>query len=347
MASEFELIERLFGPSVCEPGQGWPAGALAGGDDAALLASLPPSHQPVWAIDTMVEHRHFWPDAAADAVGEKLLAVNLSDLAAMGAEPLGCLLSLGVPGWNNPDAQSWLARFSRGLLAAAHRHGCPLYGGDTVAIPQGSAKVLSITVLGHVPQGKALRRDAAQPGDDIWVSGCLGDAAAALAMHQPHPRLDRPTPRLALGLALRQRGLSNAAIDLSDGLAGDLAHIVRASRRHHPGLQAEIQLAQVWQATGPLLREHVGHGTPALQQAGALLACTGGDDYELCFAASPKSRTELERLSVELDLPLHCVGRLELASANEAIAWLGLDGQRLSATLAPQAGFDHGEADHA
>lgn len=273
---EFDLIRRYFTrpPSAS-------SGALLGvGDDAALLR---PRAGRVLAAstDTLVEGVHFFAGAEAQALGHKALAVNLSDMAAMGAVPRWALLALTLP-----RARSrWLESFSRGFLALARRHGVTLVGGDTTRGP------LSITVqiLGEVPPGAALRRDGARRGDDIWVSGELGGAALGLAAAQGRLRLkpadarrcalrlNAPQPRLALGLALR--GVASAAIDVSDGLLADLGHILERSR-----VAAHIEYADV-PGDAALAR-----AAPA-RARGALLA--GGDDYELCFTARRGARARV------------------------------------------------------
>ncbi len=348
MGSEFDLIDRLFGASRCAPPGGWPPGSLPGGDDAALISAPAPGFQLVWALDTMVEHRHFWSEANPRAVGEKLLAVNLSDLAAMGARPLGCLLSLAVPDWSEATSMAWLDSFAEGLRRATVQHACPLYGGDTVRLPAGSPRVLSITVLGECPAGQALRRDGAHPGDEVWVSGSLGDAAWAVARGEPHERLDRPQPRLALGQALRAEGLAHAAIDLSDGLAGDLAHILRASAAVRGPMVAELSVPALWQAAGESLRESLRESLPAsirgqpTAEALRLLA-SGGDDYELCFTAAADAHPRLLALAERLALPLTCVGHLRTAAPGEPpIVWRLADGQTMPEHEQPQGGFDHG-----
>ena len=254
-------------------------GVLLGiGDDAALLR-LPAGHDLVACVDTLVAGVHFPHTTDPAAIGWKALAVNLSDLAAKGATPQWITLALTVPQLD----REWLAGFMRGMQRLARRHAVALVGGDTTRGP------LSITVqaLGSVPRGKALRREGARVGDLIYVSGCLGDAAAGLAIVQSRlrasserdarmlrARLDRPAPRIALGLALR--GVATACIDVSDCLAQDLVHVLRAS-----GFGARIDTARL--PASPALRRPL--PAPA---ARAQLALAGGDDYELCFSVSPR-----------------------------------------------------------
>ena len=220
---EFELIARHFKRPVRRA-------ALGVGDDCALLSPRPGMQLAV-SSDMLVEGRHFFPDVDPEALGHKALAVNLSDLAACGAEPLAFTLALALP--HADDA--WLAAFAKGLFALADAHGCELVGGDTTRGPLN----ICITVFGEVPTGQALLRSGAKVGDDIYVSGHLGDARLALEALQGHIalppealaaarlRLEQPTPRVALGQALR--GVASSALDVSDGLLGDLGHILRAS----------------------------------------------------------------------------------------------------------------------
>ncbi|OYV78378.1 MAG: thiamine-phosphate kinase [Chromatiales bacterium 21-64-14] len=266
---EFELIRRFFAPAAGHR----PDVALGIGDDAAVLR-VPAGVELAVTTDTLVAGIHFPPDTAPDAIGHKSLAVSLSDLAAMGAEPAWATLALTVPG---VDA-TWLAAFARGLSALASAHGVALVGGDTTRGP------LSITMqaLGFLPAGRALRRSGARPGDDLYVTGTLGDAGLALAglqgrrivpedaLQALRRRLDTPQPRVAEGLALRD--LAVAAIDVSDGLLGDVGHLARAS-----GVGVTIQVDGL--PVSDLYRVHMGAECPWD------LALTAGDDYELCFAA--------------------------------------------------------------
>ncbi len=273
MLSEFDLIKRYFtrAPDVS------PRVGLGIGDDCALLRANAGSELAI-STDMLVEGRHFFPGAEPESLGHKCLAVNLSDLAAMGATPVAFTLALALPN-ADPD---WLDAFSRGLLALADASGCALIGGDTTKGPL----TICITVFGDVPAAAALRRDAARPGDDVWVSGTLGDARLALGallheysleplqLQQASQRLHRPTPRLALGLALR--GVAHAAIDISDGLTGDLGHVLARS-----GCGASIDANAL--PFGPMLQLQ----NRALQR---MCALAGGDDYELCFTAPASLR---------------------------------------------------------
>ena len=291
---EFELIRRHFlrartGPAV----------ALGIGDDCALL-NPGPGHQLAVSSDMLVEGRHFFPDVDPQALGHKALAVNLSDLAAMGARPLGFTLALALP--RADDA--WLRSFSDGLLALADAHGCPLVGGDTTRGPLN----LCITVFGEVTPGQALRRDAARDDDDLWLSGRTGEARLALERLRGtgwalattgdeelcRQRLERPTPRLALGRALA--GVANAAIDLSDGLSGDLGHLLAAS-----GVGAEIALADL--PVAPALAD-----VPEADRLECLL--NGGDDYELLFTAPVAARERVLKAGAATGTPVQRIGRI-------------------------------------
>ena len=283
---EFSLIRRYFA--------GWPSSdadvVLGIGDDSALLAP-PPGMQLAVTTDTLVAGRHFPLDTAAEDIGWKSLAVNLSDLAAMGAEPRWFTLALTLP---EADPR-WLEGFSNGLRSLAQRHRIALVGGDTTRGPLS----ISITAIGLVPPGLALRRDGAQPGDAICVTGTLGDAALALRDlgQRPDPvliqRLDRPDPRCDEGLLMR--GRVHAAIDLSDGLAGDLHHVLQAS-----GVGAIVQIEQL--PTSDAMRERLPEARDRLS-----LQVAGGDDYELCVCL-PMDRVAAMRS--QLRVPLTMIGRI-------------------------------------
>ncbi len=268
MSGEFELIERYFTRPVRRA-------ALGVGDDCALLA-VAPGMQLAVSCDMLVEGRHFLATVPPERLGHKALAVNLSDLAACGAAPLAFTLALALP----QADEAFLAALAQGLFALADAHGIELVGGDTTAGPLN----LCITVFGEVPSGQALLRSGARPGDELWVSGTLGDARLALEVFRGRVALpgadfervrramELPQPRVALGLALR--GVASAAIDLSDGLLGDLGHVLQRS-----GVGATVELAA-------LPRSAVLADQPVALQLECLLA--GGDDYELLFTAPPR-----------------------------------------------------------
>jgi len=291
--AEFDLIARIR-QRVASRGDV----VLGIGDDCALLAP-PPGQQLAVTMDTLNAGVHFPPETAPADIGWKALAVNLSDLAAMGAEPAWCTLSLTLP---QADA-TFVDGFCDGFLALAAQHGVALVGGDTTRGPLS----VSITAHGFVAAGEALRRDGARVGDEVWVSGTLGDAAGALRQWQAgapmapalQARLDRPTPRVALGRALR--GIASSAIDVSDGLLADLAHVCHAS-----GVGAEIDVDAL--PASDALRAAFDADVRRTLQA------TGGDDYELCFTAPVAQRAALEALSRALALPLARVGRIVLGT---------------------------------
>ena len=308
MASEFEIIRRYFDRPAKR--------ALVGiGDDCAVLRPDAGLELAV-TTDMLVEGRHFLPGADPGALGHKALAVNLSDLAAMGAAPRWALLAISLPAVE----EAWLAAFSGGFFALAERYGVDLVGGDTT---RSQLITIVVTAMGEVPAGLALFRAGAKPGDDIWVSGELGGAALALV----HPeiadaarRLHRPEPRVELGERLR--GLSHAAIDVSDGLAGDLHHILERS-----GVSATVSYAQV-----PRAASFRKLGNPELEKDCVL---SGGDDYELLFTAAAERRGDLEGLSRELGMPLARIG--SITPGEPKLSVLDEGGR----PLPYRGGFDH------
>jgi thiamine-monophosphate kinase len=294
MLSEFSLISRYFD----RPLRAGSRTDLGIGDDCALLRPAA-GMQLAISSDMLVEGRHFFAGADPRLLGHKCLAVNLSDLAAMGAQPLGFTLALALPAAD----EAWLSAFSEGLFALADRHGCDLIGGDTTRGPL----TICITIFGDIAAGQALRRDAAQAGDDIWVSGSLGDARLALAGYRNEITLDAadlaaagmrmhaPEPRIALGLALR--GLAHAAIDISDGIKGDLAHILERS-----SVGATINVDAL--PAGPVLSRQ----SQALRRDYTL---AGGDDYELCFTVPRNRRSDVEALAGHVGTALTRIGTID------------------------------------
>jgi thiamine-monophosphate kinase len=301
---EFELIERYFRSAAGQMPEQHGV-ALGIGDDAAVL-DLPAGRQLVAAIDTLVEGRHFPVGCAPRSVGHRALAVNLSDLAAMGAEPKWLLLALTLP---SADA-AFLDEFSQGLFELARQYGVVLVGGDTTA----GTLSMSVQVLGSVPAGEAITRSGGSPGDLLYVSGTPGDAAAGLQhLLQARPEgandnltdvhmqylLQRflfPEPRVELGLALR--GLASACIDVSDGLAADAGKLAAAS-----GCGASIEVERL-PLSAALLRS-----TDAARAAA--YALTGGDDYELCFTVPPARRAAFEARLANVKCRVTCIGRLD------------------------------------
>jgi thiamine-monophosphate kinase len=321
VASEFDLIARYFTRAA-------PAGLLGVGDDCALFP-VPPGEQVATSTDLLLEGRHFFPDVDPKSLGHKALAVNLSDLAAMGARPIGCVLGLALPRLDEP----WLAAFAEGFHALAAAHGCPLVGGDTTRSAHDLA--ISVTVFGSVPPGQALRRDGARSGDDIWVSGELGAAdvayrlldgqypADAALLAATRGALEWPEPQVGLGTALR--GIAHAAIDLSDGLVQDLGHILAASR-----VGARLRFADL--PTAPALA-----GLDAAPLQRALLG--GGDVYQLCFTAPPSRRDAVLAAARRAGARVTRVGEI---LPQPGIAVLDSHGQPLAEL---PAGFDHFPAD--
>ena len=311
---EFALIQRYFAQLTPRADDV----VLGIGDDCALLQPLAGEVLAV-TTDTLVSGRHFPVATAPYDIGWKSLAVNLSDLAAMGAQARWFTLALTLP-----DAdQVWIQEFARGLSELAVQSGVALVGGDTTRGPLS----ITITAMGTVPAGAALKRSGAQVDDVICVTGTLGDAALALRLlEQPalsselRERLDRPTPRLASGLALRD--IAHAAIDLSDGLAGDLAHILKAS-----DMGAEIHSARL-----PSSLEFKKHVAPV---DALTLQVQGGDDYELCFCLTPEKFDEaVARLAV-FDVPLTLIGRI---TSERGLRFLDANGATIA--LAPN-GYRH------
>ena len=305
--NEFALIDRYFRRAPRAPEI-----LLGVGDDGAVIRPLP-GHDWVMTVDMLVEGRHFLPGTDPGRLGHKALAVNLSDLAAMGARPRYALLAGALP-----DASPvWLEAFANGLFTLADAHAVDLVGGDTTRGPRN----LCLTLCGDVPHGEAITRAGAREGDDVWVSGTLGDAMLALAALQGRTalapealerlrvRLEMPTPRVALGIALR--GIASAAIDVSDGLLGDLAHLCRRSTAAGaPALGAMLDLARV--PRGALLAARLAGGErPAALQW--LLA--GGDDYELCFTAPASRRADVERAGAETAVPVARIGQVDGSGA--------------------------------
>ena len=302
---EFDLIARFFNR---RPEQGI-------GDDCAVFTPSAGTQLCI-STDMLVQGRHFFPDVNPEALGHKALAVNLSDLAACGATPRAFTLALALPEVN----EAWLEAFSRGLFALADLHGCTLIGGDTTKGPLN----ICITVFGEVPSGATLLRSGAQVGDDIYVSGTdvdhVGQARLALeimrgnvnadaaALKSVRHRLERPTPRVDLGVALR--GIASSCIDISDGLLGDLGHILKAS------------------SVGAIVQTNWIKGRVDF-------ALAGGDDYELLFTAPPDQRSAIAALSQSMDLSLTCIGQIV---AGQGLQVLSSDGIPLQTAF---TSFDH------
>lgn len=335
---EFEFIDQFL---KSQAAQGQPFYrhplALGIGDDAALMPPLESGEQFAVASDMLIEGRHYFPDVDPRSLGHKVLAVNLSDLAAMGARPAGFTLSAGL----REIRPQWITSFLDGLFSLSRAAECPLMGGDTTAVPAGGSEVFSVTVLGAVPLGQALRRDGLQPGDDLWVSGHLGDAAYAVAVKSPDPKLNWPEPRLALGLRLR--GIASAAIDISDGLQSEVMHLLKAaaSRGHGPAaLRATLSWPDL--PIGPRLREAISAGRIAEHEA-ICMAITGGDEYELLFGASPNERANIREVGLQLGLALTRIGTVA-SDATPSMDWRDALGKPIAAAW--QQGIDDGGFRH-
>lgn len=323
MQNEFSLIKKYFTHRAGHT-------LLGVGDDAALIR---PRRGYVLAIsaDMLVEGRHFFKSGDAEALGHKTLAVNLSDMAAMGAMPRWAMLALALP---KVDTR-WLAAFSRGFMRLARAHKVDLIGGDTTRGPLN----LCVQIIGEVPANKALRRDGARAGDDVWVSGTLGDAALAVAARSRKMaiqkmqlvavslRLDKPTPRVDLGLALR--GIATSAIDISDGLLADLGHICERS-----AVNATIDVEAL--PLSPVLRPMRN------TRAGERFFLAGGDDYELCFTAPPTRAAAVLRAGVRAGVAVTRVGQIQRRQSSRKDGLVEvLTAQGLLLKLDGVKGFDH------
>jgi thiamine-monophosphate kinase len=317
--SEFELIRRFFT---------YPArhAVLGVGDDAAIVRAGRGT-ELVISTDMLVAGTHFFRDADPRQLGHKALAVNLSDMAAMGATPRWVTLSIALP---QVDTR-WLAGFMSGFMRLARRHRVDLVGGDTTRGPLN----ICVQIMGEVPRGRALRRDGARAGDDVWVSGALGDAGLALTVRRGRilaaprerralmHRLDVPVPRVGLGIALR--GIARSAIDISDGLIADLGHICERSR-----VAAVVGLQDL--PCSALLRRQLDR--PAARAA----LLSGGDDYELCFTASRAQREAIARLARRLRLKLTRIGRITRRRGSQLVTVLDAAGGPITVK---RAGYDH------
>lgn len=319
MDTEFDLISRYFRRAA-------PAGMLGVGDDCALLAPRT-GWQMATSTDLLIEGTHFLAEDDPGSLGHKALAVNISDLAAMGAEPLACLLGLSLPRIDH----TWLAAFTEGFHCLAQQARCPLIGGDTTRSPAGL--VISVTVLGQVPAGQALLRSAARPEDDIWVTGLLGAADVALQLRlgklpanpdllaATRDALDRPDPPWSFAPALA--GLAHAALDISDGLLQDLGHILEAS---HCGARLDYARMPIHPAVS-----RSGLDPDVIQRA----VLAGGDVYQLCFTAPSEARDEIQACARRADVLATRVGVIREAPGLHVI---DAEGQAVSL---PAGGFDH------
>ena len=321
--TEFDLIAKYFTRPTKQA-------ALGVGDDCALI-NPSPGMQLAVSSDMLVEGRHFFSDVSPYSLGHKALAVNLSDLAACGVTPVAFTLALALP----RIEQAWLEEFSRGLWALADAHGCDLIGGDTTQGPLN----ICITVFGEIPQGQALLRSGARVGDDMYVSGALGDARLALEALQGHVelppdilararlRLEQPTPRVALGTALR--GIATSAIDVSDGLAGDLGHLLKASA---VGAQVDADMTMNLIAACAHIDWLQGQFNTQKQLK---IVLSGGDDYEIAFTAPPSARQAVATASRDSQTPVTRIGVIQSKAGLRLV-----DGQGRSID-GPFTSFDH------
>ena len=313
---EFDVIARHFTRPATNA-------VLGVGDDCALV-QLSRGMELAVSVDTMVSGTHFFPDVDPETLGHKSLAVNLSDMAAMGAMPYWAMLALTLPTVDH----DWLGAFAKGFFDLAEEFNVSLIGGDTTRGPL----TLTVTIMGEVPAGAAMRRSGAKVGNDIWVSGHIGDAALAVAHRHGKLALDaddyreavlrlyEPTPRVSLGQALR--GLATAAIDVSDGVLADLGHICKLS-----GVGATVELAAI--PLSPIGAKHVA------SDAGRNAIVAGGDDYELCFTAHPNSRESIADLAKMLGVPLTRIGQVK---RGKGVSLAGPDGKPVKID---GRGYDH------
>lgn len=316
MASEFDLIQRHFNRPARQA-------VLGVGDDAALV-QITPGMELAVSADMLVANTHFFAHIDPWLIGWKSLAVNISDMAAMGALPRWATLAIALP----QADEDWIKQFSAGFFACAEQFKVDLIGGDTTRGPL----TISVQIMGEVPPGQSLLRSLAQVGDEIWVSGPLGDAALALAGLQQRyaltdqelayctSALHQPIPRVELGLGLR--GLAHSALDISDGLLADLGHILARSN-----LGAELYLNRIPVST--TVGTHLHHDV--VQQ----MVLSGGDDYELCFTASPENHNQIAALGQELGLPLQSIGHI---TRHQGLNVHGMDGTVMKIK---ENGFDH------
>lgn len=326
MNTEFDVIRRYFSRPI--------RNALLGpGDDAALIRCTAGMDLAV-SVDTLVVGRHFFPDADPTTLGHKVLAVNLSDMAAMGAQPRWITLSLTLPETLAQD-DDWLQAFADGFFTLANQHQVELIGGDTTAGPLS----VGVQIIGETAQDKAIRRNGAQLGDDIWVSGHLGNAALALQYLRQRvtlteqeaadclPALHTPTPRVALGSALV--GLAHSAIDISDGLSADLGHILDQS-----GVAATLYFDAIPRSPA-LANKLKTKNENAIQKIAMDCLLSGGDDYELCFTVPERKRDAIMQLAQQQNILLTRIGKIR---AGSGLTLLSADGNPL---ILEKKGYDH------
>lgn len=309
---EFEFIDQLIKAHAAR-GQTLfkDPNVLGIGDDCALLPPVPKDHQLAVSTDMLIETRHYFAHVNPHDLGHKVLAVNLSDLAAMGATPIAFTLAAGLKKIDVP----WMTAFIEGLLQTARDYQCALIGGDTTRTAPSAPDVFSVTIFGSVPMGAALRRDALAHGHDLWVSGRLGDCAHAVRTRIDCEKLARPTPRIALGQRLL--GIAGAAIDISDGLLSEVMHLLKASSAKKADNPFSATL--FWDALplGPMLQSAIQSGAMSEDDA-RVIAATGGDEYELLFSAPANRAADIKAIAKEIGCEVSRIGTVHVAATDLA-----------------------------
>ena len=343
--NEFNLIEKFFRKNslFTKSNEIFKKKTFIGiGDDASVF-SPPSGFDLVVSSDLLIEGTHFKKDHTPESIGHKVLAVNLSDIAAMGAEPLCFTLSVNMQNIN----VAWLSKFCDGIFELANEASCKLIGGDTVKSKENAPMFFGVTIIGIVPSGKALKRGSMQLNDDIWVSGSIGDTTEAVKKNFFCKKLITPQPRLALGRKLL--GIASSAIDISDGLSSDLHHLLTESSKNlKRKVFATIDFLSVGSCLGPYLFSCYLKNQLSLNEC-CSLAVASGDEYELCFSARKEFRATIKFLSVELNLPLTRIGEVisekeseELSRVHEKnIIWIDSKGKPLCPENFPSDGFTH------
>tara|TARA_S200000501_G_scaffold127304_1_gene120261 strand:- start:1477 stop:2517 length:1041 start_codon:yes stop_codon:yes gene_type:complete len=344
--NEFDLIETFFREKsrLTNSNKIFKNKSFIGiGDDASVF-SPPKGFDLVVSSDLLIEGTHFRRDHTPESIGHKVLAVNLSDIAAMGAEPLCFTLSISIQSID----EAWLCKFCDGIFDLANEFSCKLIGGDTVRSKENAPMFFGVTVIGIVPSGKALKRKSMELNDDIWVSGSLGDPTEALKNNFFCKKLFTPQPRLALGKELLD--FANSAIDISDGLSSDLLHLLgESSKNLKRKVIATIDFLSIASCLGPYLFSCYLKNKLTLNEC-CSLAVASGDEYELCFSARKEFRKTIKSLSADLDLPLTRIG--EVISEKESqeifgfnikqnIIWLDSKGLPIDLKNCPSSGFSH------
>ena len=344
--NEFDVIKTFFKESrfFTNPHKIFKCKSFVGIGDDAYVFSPPKGFDLVVSSDLLIEGTHFRSDHTPESIGHKVLAVNLSDIAAMGAEPLCFTLSVNMPKFDS----NWLHGFCDGIFNIANETSCKLIGGDTVKSKENAPMFFGITVIGIVPSGKALKRKSMKLNDDIWISGALGDPGEAIKNNFFCEKLLTPQPRLALGKKLLE--IANSAIDVSDGLSSDLSHLLEESSKNlKKKIFASIDFLSVASCLGPCLFTNYLKNKLSLDEC-CSLAVSSGDEYELCFSARKGLRKTIKSLSVELNLPLTRIGEVICERESEKIPgfnikkniiWKNTKGLPLKPENYPPDGFKH------